>query len=111
MAPALLENESNSTTFMFDEVEWPEKTGYPCHVSLVREDDGQISAFVLNLPGAASCGDTESEALENVKESVRGLIEVYQEHGDPIPWTDYRSDDIPDGATTKWILENVQQGA
>ena len=107
MTPALLENESNSRTIVYEEIQWLEKTGYPCHVSLVREDDGQVSAFVLNLPGAASCGDTESEALENVKESVRGLIQVYQEHSDPIPWKDYRSEDIPKGATTQWILVNV----
>ena len=107
MAPSLLESENDFATFAPDQVEWPEKTGYACHVSLVREDDGQISAFVLNLPGAASCGDTESEALENVRESVRGLIEVYQEHGDSIPWKDYPSEDIPKGATTKWILVNV----
>ena len=51
MTPALLENESNSTTFMFEEVEWAQKTAYRCHVCLVREEDGQFSAFVLNLPG------------------------------------------------------------
>ena len=107
MAPALLENESNSTSFMFDLVEWPEESAYRCHVCLVPEEDGQFSAIVLNLPGAASCGNTESEALANVEESIRGLIEVYKETHDPIPWKDYRSEDIPSGTKTQWIMVNV----
>ena len=108
MTPDLLENESNSTSFVFDEVEWPEQAAYRCHICLVQEDDEQISAIVLNLPGAASCGATECEALENVRESILGLIEVYKEHGDPIPWVvDSRSEEIPNGARTQWILVNV----
>ena len=107
MAPALLENESNSTSFVFDVVEWPEQAAYRCHVCLIPEEDGQFSAIVLNLPGAASCGATESEALANVEESILGLIEVYKEHGDSIPWKDYRSEEIPNGVKTHWILVNV----
>ena len=107
MAPAILENESNSTSLMFDEVEWQKQDAYRCHVCLIPEEGGAFSAIVLNLPGAASCGETESEALGNVEESIRGLIEVYKEHGDPIPWKDYRSEEIPNGARTQWILVNV----
>jgi predicted RNase H-like HicB family nuclease len=106
MAPTLLENESNSASFMFDEVQWPERIAYRCHVCLVAEDE-QFSAIVLNLPGAASCGDTESEALANVEESIRELIQVYAENGDPIPWKEYRSEEIPPGAKLQWILVNV----
>jgi predicted RNase H-like HicB family nuclease len=107
MIPDLLENESNSTSVVFNEVAWPEESAYRCHICLVPEDDGQFSAIVLNLPGAASCGATESEALENVQESIRGLIEVYKEHDDPIPWKDSRSEEIPAGTKTQWILVNV----
>lgn len=106
MTPTLLEYESNSTSFMFD-LEWPKQCAYRCHVCLVPEEDGQFSAIVLNLPGAASCGKTESEALANVEESICGLIEVYKETGDPIPWKDYRSEDIPSGTKTQWIMVNV----
>lgn len=107
MAPELIENESNSTSFLFEEVQWPEESAYRCHICLVPEDDGQITAIVLNLPGAASSGLTEAEAIENVRESILGLIEVYKEHGDPIPWKDARSEDIPNGAKAQWILVNV----
>ena len=107
MAPVILESESGAAGFMFDDVEWPQNTAYRCHICLASEEDGSISAFVLNLPGAASCGQTEEEALRNVEESVRGLIEVYNENGNPVPWTDSRSEDIPEGAETRWILVNV----
>ena len=107
MAPALLENESNSTSFVFEMAEWEQQAAYRCHVCLIREEDGQFSAIVLNLPGAASCGASESEALVNVEESIRGLIEVYKDQGQPVPWKNYRSEEIPDGAKTQWILVNV----
>ena len=58
---------------------------YPCRVRLIAEDDGTWSAIVLNLPGAGSCGATEEEALENVREAVRGLIASYTEDGEIIP--------------------------
>jgi predicted RNase H-like HicB family nuclease len=103
MAPAILENKSNnSLSFIFDSVDW----AYSCHICLVPEE-GQVSAIVLNLPGAASCGATEAEALANVEESIRGLIELYEERGEPIPWREYGSDEIPAGAKTRWILVNV----
>jgi predicted RNase H-like HicB family nuclease len=107
MAPTLLESESNSMSFVFDAVEWPKQAAYRCHVCVIPEEDGGFSAIVLNLPGAGSSGETEPEALANVEESIRGLIEVYGEHGDPIPWKDYRSEEIPEGAKAKWILVNV----
>jgi predicted RNase H-like HicB family nuclease len=107
MAPVLLENESNSTSIVYELVEWTKESAYRCNVCLVPEEDGKFSAIVLNLPGAASSGKTESEALANVEESIRGLIEVYKEHHDPIPWKDYRSEDIPSGTKTQWIMVNV----
>lgn len=95
--------------YTFGDFSWSKQwqDSYPCHVALVPEEDGQVSAIVLDLPGAASCGDTDAEALENVKESIRGLIELYREQGNPIPWKDYWEEDIPDGAKTKRIMVNV----
>lgn len=107
MTPKLLENKSNSTSFVFDSVDWPVQSAYRCHVCIVPEDDGQFLAIALNLPGAASGGKTESDALANVEESIRGLIEVYKENGDPIPWKDYCCEEIPGGTKTQWILVNV----
>jgi predicted RNase H-like HicB family nuclease len=87
---------------------WSARTAYRCHVGLIREEDGSFSAIVLNLPGAGSCGETEQEALENVREAILGVIESYLASGEEIPWKDSESEDIPAGAKTKWILVNAQ---
>ena len=55
-------------------------------VELIPEQDGSFSAIVLNLPGVGSCGDTEAEAIENVKEALIGVMEEYTESGDDVPW-------------------------
>jgi predicted RNase H-like HicB family nuclease len=83
-------------------------TTYRCHVGLIREDDGSFSAIVLNLPGAGSCGDTEEEALQNVREAVLGVIESHLDAGEEVPWTDSASEDIPADATHKWIDVSAQ---
>ena len=83
-------------------------TTYRCHVCLIPEEDGSFSAIVVNLPGAGSCGDTEEEALENVREAILGVIESYIASGEEIPWKDAESEDIPAGAKHKWMLVNAQ---
>ena len=42
-------------------------------------------ARVLELEGCCSDGKTEQEALENLKESMEGWLEVAIKHNDPIP--------------------------
>lgn len=106
MAPVILENESKATSFVFEEVGWPEH-GYRCHICLIPEDDGTWSAIVLNLPGAASCGKSEEEALENVREAIVGVIKSYLADDETIPWCDSVSDDIPQNAKQTWILVNA----
>ncbi len=108
MTPILLESESKATSFMFDSVEWPQVSAYRCHICLIPEDDNTWSAIVLNLPGAGSCGDTEEDALTNVREAIRGVIESYKEAGEGIPWKDSMSENIPAGARQTWILVNAQ---
>jgi predicted RNase H-like HicB family nuclease len=71
------------------------------HVAIAKEDDeDQYSIIALNLPGCASCGDSEVEAIENIKEAASGLIESYDAAGVAIPWKDSFSDAIPPGAKT-----------
>lgn len=107
MATAELNYENNAGTADLGEVREPTQIVYHCHIALIREEDGSYSAVVLNLPGAASDGATEDEAMQNVRESICGLIESYNATNDPIPWKDPMSRDVPDGAKTKWILVNV----
>ncbi len=54
-------------------------------VVIERADDGSYSAYVPDLPGCISCGDTREETLEMIKEAIRGHIETLREHGDPVP--------------------------
>ena len=56
------------------------------HVELIPEDDGTFSVIVPDLPGVESCGDTEAEAIENVKEALAGVMAEYHDSGDEVPW-------------------------
>jgi predicted RNase H-like HicB family nuclease len=57
-----------------------------CPVHLLPEEEGGYSVCSANLPGVASQGETEQEALGNITEALKGVIEVYKEQGSPIPW-------------------------
>jgi predicted RNase H-like HicB family nuclease len=85
----------------------PAENAYRCHICTIREDDGTYSVLVLNLPGCGSCGDTEEEALANVREAVLGVIESHRAAKEEIPWKDSAACDIPKGAHPKWILVNA----
>src|ERR1700686_5228196 len=59
---------------------------YRVYLRTIPEEDGGYSTIAINLPGAGSCGDTEEESIANAKEAITGVLESYQESGDPIPW-------------------------
>ncbi len=104
MATAELNHQNTATTVPVGEIQEPNQVVYHCHIAMIREEDGFYTAIVLNLPGAASEGATEDEAMQNVRESILGLIESYRATGHPIPWKDPVSQDVPDNAKPKWIL-------
>lgn len=52
---------------------------------LKRNSDGTYFARIVEFPGCMTEGDTEAEALENLKDAMRGWVEVQLEDGDPIP--------------------------
>jgi predicted RNase H-like HicB family nuclease len=54
-------------------------------VVLEREVEGGFSVYVPDLPGCASQGETEEEALANVREAIEGYIEGLKTDGLPIP--------------------------
>lgn len=78
-----------------------------CHVALLREDDGDFSAIVLNLPGVGSCGDSSDEAIENVRDAVKTAVNSYEQLGMPIPWRATTAADVPKGASATWINVHV----
>lgn len=45
------------------------------HVILQAESEGGFSVFVPALPGCASQGETEAEALVNIKEAITLYLE------------------------------------
>lgn len=92
---------THEVKFVIGQTQW-NPLSYRCHVAILKEDDGTFSAIVLNLPGAGSCGDTEEQAIENVRDAIIELIASYLDAGDEIPWE--ARYDIPEGVKTKWIL-------
>ena len=47
-------------------------------VSLVKNDEG-YSVWVPGLPGCASQGETEAEALDNIRDAIREYLAVAEE--------------------------------
>ena len=47
-------------------------------VSLKKTDEG-YSVWVPGLPGCASQGDTEKEALDNIRDAIRAYLDVVDE--------------------------------
>ena len=49
-----------------------------------RSADG-YGAFVPDLPGCITVGDTLAETEENIREAIAGHIAVMEEHGERVP--------------------------
>jgi predicted RNase H-like HicB family nuclease len=54
-------------------------------VILEQDEDGGVSAWVPDLPGCASQGDSYAEALSNIGEAMALYIESLKADGLPIP--------------------------
>jgi predicted RNase H-like HicB family nuclease len=54
-------------------------------VIIEQAEDGSYSAYVPDLPGCVSCGDTVKEASKLIREAIRLHIESLREHGEPVP--------------------------
>jgi predicted RNase H-like HicB family nuclease len=54
-------------------------------VVIEREDGGRYSAYVPDLPGCASMGDTRRQALTNVREAIACYVEGLRKLGRPLP--------------------------
>lgn len=57
-------------------------------VVLEPSKDGGYSVYVPSLQGCVSEGDSYQEALDNIREAIRGWLEVAQEFGDDLPTSD-----------------------
>lgn len=82
------------------------KSVYECRVYVCPDETGGYYAYVANLPGVVSEGETIEETIENIKEAFRGIVTTYQHSGESIPWS-MEVESIPDGAKEKRILMNA----
>ncbi len=55
------------------------------HVILYTDEDGFWIAECPSLPGCVSQGDSEQDAIANIREAIDGYIETLVAHGDPVP--------------------------
>jgi len=81
-----------------------DKKVYECRVWLTPNECGGITAEVVSLPGVVSEGESEVEALLNLKEAFRAAIEVYADLDQDIPWSDEIPKEIPMKVKERWIL-------
>jgi len=77
---------------------------YRCLVYLIPEEDEGFSVIAAHLPGAASQGDNEQEALSNITEALRGVIDSYKESGHEIPWQKTAREKTDPRAKERWVI-------
>lgn len=54
-------------------------------VVIEKADDGSFSAYVPDLPGCVSSGDTRDEARRLIEEAVKLHIDSLRSHGESVP--------------------------
>jgi predicted RNase H-like HicB family nuclease len=54
-------------------------------IIIERADDGGYGAWSPDLPGCVALGDTESEALSEMKDAIRLHLEVMRERQEAVP--------------------------
>jgi len=56
--------------------------------TVVLEPDSEEGGYTVTVPALPGCvteGDTVEEALENVEDAIRSVLEYLKESGKPIP--------------------------
>ncbi len=53
-------------------------------VTIFQDEDGIFVAECPAIPGCVSQGNTEAEAVENVRQAIRECLEVRAERGMPL---------------------------
>lgn len=55
---------------------------------VIEEEDGAWGAWVPELPGCTTAGDSYEEALAGIREAIELYVETLSEHGEPAPHGD-----------------------
>ncbi len=53
-------------------------------VTLFQDEDGAFIAECPTIPGCVSQGETEDEALQNIREAIKECLQVRSERGMPL---------------------------
>lgn len=54
-------------------------------IAISQDEDGVYVIECLNLPGCISQGKTKEDAIENIKDAIRGYLESLKKHNEEIP--------------------------
>jgi predicted RNase H-like HicB family nuclease len=54
-------------------------------ILIERDEDGAFIAECPSLPGCISQGSIRKEALENIRDAIKGYLESLKKHNEPIP--------------------------
>ena len=54
-------------------------------VLIEQDEDGVFVAECPSLPGCVSQGASRKEALENIRDAIRGYLESLKKHNEPVP--------------------------
>jgi predicted RNase H-like HicB family nuclease len=55
------------------------------YLVIIEKGPNNFSAYVPDLPGYTSAGNTVEETVAGVREAIEGHLQVMREYGDPIP--------------------------
>ena len=82
-------------------------TKYEVEIRICSERESGFSVYAPCLPGAASQGGSEQEAVENIREALCGLIESYRADRCDIPWERVFEQPLEAGEQRRWIVVHV----
>lgn len=54
-------------------------------IIIEQDEEGIYVATCPSLPGCVSQGKTRKEAIENIKDAIKGYLESLEKHDEPIP--------------------------
>lgn len=54
-------------------------------ILLEQDEDGVYIAQCPILPGCVSQGKTRNDALENIRDAIKGYMDSLEKHNEPIP--------------------------
>ena len=55
------------------------------YLVIIEKGPNNLSAYVPDLPGCTSAGNTLEEVLAGIHDAIEGHIEIMREYGEPIP--------------------------